>query len=304
MTTRPALLAATLASCCLWTSAARAETLMPPDPAPADGEVASLIAGWGFPVPNPPGSDLKIDGQVEWGALSVLTHKIQYGSQGTVFDYVYDGRQDTLFPFQRLQAGLTFGERHKWAFLYQPIDLRTQTVLSDDERVEEVTFRRGTPLDIRYGFDAYRTSYLYDFDLDPDRELALGLSLQIRNAISVFSSGNGEQRVVRTDLGPVPLLKFRARQPMGGRAWWATDIDGSYATSAGFNGVDFPFEGALLDASLRTGLSLSPNYDVFANLRYLGGGAKGTERIKQPFSDGFAENWLQTLTVSFGIGFR
>ncbi|MBM3260469.1 MAG: hypothetical protein FJY99_12080 [Candidatus Sericytochromatia bacterium] len=268
------------------------------------GASGSLPNTWGFPVPNPPGSDVRIDGQVEVGAVSVISHTIKYGTLGTVFDYVADGRQDTLFPFQRLQAGLTFGERHKWSFLYQPIDLRTQTVLTKDERVEEITFKRATPMDIRYGFDFYRTSYLYDFDLDPDKEFALGLSLQLRNAVSVFASANGEQRVVRTDLGPVPLLKLRARQPLSGRAWWAVDADGSYATSAGFNGVDFPFEGALLDASLRTGLALSPSYDVFANLRYIGGGARGTERIKQPFSDGFAENWLQTVTVSFGLGFR
>ena len=37
------------------------------------------------------------------------------------------------------------------------------------------------------GFDFYRLSYLYDLSRRPSREIALGGSLQIRNAVGMWS---------------------------------------------------------------------------------------------------------------------
>ena len=42
----------------------------------------------------------------------------------------------------------------------------------------------------------------------------------------------------------------------------------------------------------------------FFNLRYLGGGAVGTESNPNPPSDGYTKNWLHFITVSLGVEFQ
>ncbi len=67
-------------------------------------------------------------------------------------------------------------------------------------------------------FPFYRLSYLYDFARAENLELALGLSLQVRNASIRWESTDGQSFVASQDLGPVPIVKFRAEYAFpGGR---------------------------------------------------------------------------------------
>ncbi len=235
----------------------------------------------------------------ELGFLAPLAHTIQFGRDGSTLDYVVDGGQDVLFPVSRFSVDADIG-RSTVVFLYQPLDLRSEVTPSRDLVVDGVTFAAGQRLSLRYGFSFWRASYLYD--LAPgDEELALGGGLQVRDAIIEFATV--DQVVSNRDVGPVPLLKLRARQDLPGQWWIGTEVDGIWAPIKYLNGDDVDVEGALLDASLRTGVSLRQGTDTFVNLRYLGGGAEGSGRSDGQ-GDGYTANWLHFATVSLGVTLR
>lgn len=247
---------------------------------------------------------------VEWrlsaelGFLAVASHIIQLSNDGSRFDYRKNGGQDVLFPFFRLSTDLKFNGRHAIVFLYQPLKLTGETVLSEEVVFDGVVFPAGTPLNSTYGFPFWRISYLYDFLRRPGDEVALGASLQIRDATIVFTSADGTLRASRRDVGPVPTIKFRGRWGFDNGVWWGTEIDGMYAPVSVLNGSDQEVTGAILDASLRVGYDFTKRVSGFFNVRYLAGGAVGTQSDPTPPSDGYTKNWLHFLTFSLGIDFR
>ena len=116
----------------------------------------------------------------ELGFLDVLSHKIQFGRDGTEFDYVKDGGQDVLFSFVRLSGEFSPSSRHHIKFLYQPLELPGRVRLFEDLKTYDVTFDAGTTIDAIYGFPFYRASYMYDVASSENLEVSLGGSLQIR----------------------------------------------------------------------------------------------------------------------------
>ncbi len=242
----------------------------------------------------------------ELGFLGVHAHSYRSSTTGTLFDFREEGGQDVLFSFARLSAELTWSGRHTAVLLVQPLELNTEVVAARDVTVDETTFPAGTPLNLRYSFPFYRASYLYDLLEGPGRELAVGGSLQIRDATIVFTSADGRLRRDNRDVGPVPLLKVRGRWDVGRHYWLGFEADGIYAPIQYLNGSDNEATGALLDLSLRGGVRLTDSVDVFLNLRYLGGGARSTdedEDAREP-GDGFTSNWLDFTTVSLGAVYR
>lgn len=238
----------------------------------------------------------------EIGFLSVLSNKIQFGEEGTYIDYRKDAGQEILYPVTRFSVDFAFGERHKAVLLYQPLSIESENVIQRDITLDNTTFTKGTPVKFTYGFPFYRVSYLYDFLEDPDKELAAGLSLQLRNANITFASLDGTQLHTQRDVGPVPILKFRHRLPIGQTFWWGSEIDGFYAPVSYLNGSDEEVVGAIIDASLRGGIRIKEKGDTFLNVRYLAGGAVGTNSDDaDATSDGYVKNWLHFLTVSLGF---
>jgi hypothetical protein len=241
---------------------------------------------------------------VEFGLLDPLSHRIQFGRNGTEFNYVKDGGQDVLFPTTRLSVEGFWKRRHGLVFLYQPIDIRTQETLREDLLVDNVRFPAGTAMNFRYGFDFYRISYLYNFlSCRENDELSLGASLQLRNAIIDFTSVDGQLSRSNRDVGPVPAIKSRGRWHVGESAWLGYEADGMYAPIKYINGGKSDVVGAIVDLSLRAGYNVAPPLDVFFNFRYLGGGATGTSKsdaARGP-GDGYTSNWLHFLTSTVGV---
>jgi hypothetical protein len=250
---------------------------------------------------NDTANDFWFKGGYELGFIDVLSHTVQFGSDGTQFDYVEEGKQNILFPFQRLSGEIHFGPRHAFIFLYQPLDIRTEALLTRDVIVDELTFPADTPVELRYGFDFYRLSYLYDFSRRKDREIAIGLSLQLRNASIWFKSADGSLFRINQDVGPVPIFKFRGQMPLNTGMWIGTEIDGFYASGRYITGSDNDFEGAILDASLRLGFELNKSFAAFCNVRYIGGGASGIDEGDTGPGDGYTDNWLHTVAVTLGM---
>jgi hypothetical protein len=238
----------------------------------------------------------------ELGFLGAAYHRIQYGKNGTTFDYVNEGGQKTLSPFLRLVAELRLARRHAIIFLYQPLSFTTSVRLRRDLLVDELRFPSGSGVDLRYGFDFYRLSYLYDLLGRPGsrRELSIGLSMQIRNAVVTFTSTDGALQRSFSNIGPVPALKARGGYTFRGGAWLAGEADFMYAPVKYLNGGKSDVEGAIFDISLRAGYRVRAPLDLFLNLRYLGGGAKGTSPNENTVGDGFVSNWLHFITLSLG----
>ncbi len=242
-------------------------------------------------------------GTVETGFLAVLDHRIQFGQDGTYFSYTRDGGQDVLFPFTRLSLDLRLSPRDTVVLLYQPLDLITRTTLRESIVVDKTTFTAGTPMEFRYSFPFYRISYLYDFIAEEADELALGLSLQIRNTSIEFLALNGDRLVRKSNIGPVPVIKVRGRHQYANGTWVAMEADGFYAPISYLNGSDNEVVGAILDASVRYGWTFGRDAQAFINLRYLGGGAVGTSTNEPAPSDGYTKNWLHFLTLSVGFNY-
>lgn len=233
----------------------------------------------------------------EQGFVDVLYNGYQEGVDGTLLRLNDEGGQDTFLPFQRVSAEAVFSGRHQVILLYQPIDVRTQAVLRNDLRVAGVSFPAGTPVDLRYGFDFYRISYMYDLLPGAGRELAVGVSLQIRNASYSYTSADGLIRWRGANQGPVGTFKLRGRLPLGGPFWSALEADGFYL-GGNFGAGGTYFVGSVFDVSLRGGARLMDWVDAYANVRYLGGQARGfgsTEPVT------YARNALDTVTVTVGL---
>lgn len=253
---------------------------------------------------NKSGNWYTLQGGLECGFLDVTAHNIQFGTSGTKFDYVEEGGQGVLFPYSRLTAELNLSGRHSIIFLIQPLDIRTEALLKRDIVIDDLTFPAGTPVDLRYGFTFYRLSYLYDLAKAKNKELAIGLSLQIRNATISFASADGSLFRINEGIGPVPIFKFRSRHPFNNGMWFGSEIDGFYASGKYITGSENDFEGAILDASIRLGFELTDYLDSYLNIRYIGGGAKGTEKNSPGPGDGFTDNWLHTVSISMGFYLR
>jgi hypothetical protein len=248
----------------------------------------------------------------EYGFAAVLSHEYQSGSSGTLFNMVTQGGEDTLFPYQRYSVDVVLGSRHRVTLLYQPLTLNTRTVADRNGTnggaavvIDDAVFPSGTPIDISYGFDFWRVSYLYDFIGDPATILAVGASLQVRNASLVFTSGSGALRSVQQNIGPVPILKLRAAHWFGPLFGMDFEADGFYASSAFFNGSTRAFEGWIWDASLTAKTRFAPRVAAFLTVRSIGGGARGTNAYSYVSSttsvNPYTYNALATAAVALGV---
>lgn len=259
----------------------------------------SLAAPIASAQTTPPEPALGLRAHAELGFLAVAGHFIQLGRDGSHVDYPADGAQSNLYLFARTSLEVDVNRRHVVTFLYQPLQLDSSATLGRDLRVDGATFAAGTPTRFRYGFPFFRAGWAYDLLPAPDRELALGVGLQLRNATIEFESADGRTFRQRSDVGPVPLLRVRGRFPIATSGFFGFELDGMYAPISVLNGSDNEVVGAILDASVRVGWRVVPHVETFLNLRYLGGGATGQGDATNT-SDGYQSNWLHFVTLSLG----
>jgi hypothetical protein len=243
-------------------------------------------------------------GTVELGYAAVMSHKIQNSKDGTKFDYVKNGGQDILFPFARADVTVRTSEKDRFVFLYQPLELNTRTVVRSDLRVDDVTFLSGTPVDYKYSFPFYRFSWLRDTWSNETTKIALGASLQLRNARIEFTSVDGKQHRSNRNVGPVPIFKFQSRTDVGEGIWWGTDIDTIYVNVKYLNGGTSDVEGSFHDAALKLGFPVVSWLDAAFVGRYIGGGGKGTSKSAQTGSDGYTDNQIHTLNFSLALNVK
>lgn len=240
----------------------------------------------------------------ELGFLNVFDHKIQFSNSGTNFDYRKDGGQDVLFPVSRLSLELE-SNRNTFYLLYQPLRIESQVLLKNDLIVDNELFISGSSVKLLYSFPFYRFSYTRElFPNRPKFNFALGGSIQLRNATISFESADGSIYRTNRDVGIVPALKLKTNYHFNDRFYAEIEADGIYAPVSYLNGSDNEVVGAILDASLRAGVSIVDHVDGFLNLRYLGGGAVGTSDNDDGPGDGYVRNWLHFGTVTVGFKYK
>ncbi|MGC6491646.1 MAG: hypothetical protein ACON5B_02300 [Myxococcota bacterium] len=246
--------------------------------------------------------------QAEVGTLATLKHTLQIGSNGTKVNVPKQLGQNTLYPFLRFQADLDIGNkgrRNTIAFLYQPLDLRSELSTLSDITVGDQTYAAGTGMDFRYGFSFWRATWLYDIKKERDIEVAFGLALQIRNANILYAPKNGGTVVATRDIGPVPLLAFRGRGSLTKKLWMSGEVTGFYAPIRYLNGGNVDVEGSIIDTSLKIGLAGPKGADAFLGLRWVAGGASGTSDNPDPFAgDGFTDNYIHLASLTAGFALR
>ncbi len=255
---------------------------------------------------------VKVRPEIEIGIIKMLYHTLQFGQGTDMFNYITQGGQEILFPYQRYSVDVIFADRHTLTFLYQPLTLETKTKvpasLAGGITIEDATFAAGSGLNLKYGFDFWRFSYLFSIIQGGGFDLGAGLSLQFRNASIVFESTDGTALTVNQNLGPVPILKIAASYRSPGGFFIGLEADGFYASSAIFNGAGFDFEGWIVDAALQTGFGINDFSDAFLTLRFLGGGAKGTASKDNPFwtesSSGYSDNTITALFIGLGVAVK
>ena len=251
--------------------------------------------------------------ETEQGLISILSHTYQNGvssvDPGTDFDFRNQGGQEILFPFARYTVGATIAQNHRVWFTYQPLDIVTNVEFRGAVEVGESTYADGEAVELRYSFPFYRVSYTYDLLNNRDNAiLGVGVVLQIRNASIQFksldNSNTDSDLYISQNVGLVPALAIYSQYRFPFGLVLTADIAGTYASSELFNGADFEFEGSILDASLRMGYELPNGLELFGNLRFFGGTAKGTSQYP---TDSWAEseykytkNNIASLTASVG----
>ncbi|NPV00208.1 MAG: hypothetical protein HPY53_02390 [Brevinematales bacterium] len=251
---------------------------------------------------SPAGKNYQVRLNAEFGMFGIINHTIQFGKTGSQFNYLTEGNQDVLYAFQRYSVEFILAKQHEFILLYQPLELNTLAVMSRDVKIENIVFTNGEVLNLTYGFPFYRFSYMYDFDGSDNTEIALGLSLQLRDATILFNSVNTSKAIVSQNVGPVPIIKFRWTSYLADSFYLGTEIDGFYASSSFFNGSDVEFEGWIYDASIRAGLTVGEFVHLYMNVRFLGGGATGTEKNRDyPGDDGFTDNKFHTFAITLGM---
>lgn len=240
----------------------------------------------------------------EFGALLPVFHVIQFSNDGSRIDYVRDAGQDNLFFFSRFATSLRLDDKHQFEFLYQPLDLRTTDRPENDLVIDGAVFPADRPIDFRYGFSFYRATWLRDLVKAPETRVAVGVAGQIRNATIEFTAVDGSQSRTNRDIGFVPLLAFRAEHDRPNRLWLGGEAIGFYAPIKYINGGRSDVEGAIADIAAKVGLRHRHGLRSALTLRYIGGGATGTERSPREPADGYVKNWIHTLVLGVGVSVR
>lgn len=230
--------------------------------------------------------------ETEQGTIALLHHTYQNGTAydpTREFDFIAQGGQDNLYPFSRYTVGATVNDKHRVWFTYQPLRLETAVEFRAPVSIGASNFTTGEAMELTYSFPFYRGTYTYDLLSKYEQAyLGVGLALQIRNASIQFKAVDGTGLYVGQNVGLVPALAIYSeyRFPFG--LTLSADIAGSYANLAFINGVDYEFEGSILDASLRMSYAVQDDLSLFANARFFGGTSNGS-------SEAGGETWTESL---------
>ncbi len=243
----------------------------------------------------------EIFGRFEYGFLATLIHKSKWGETGTEFNYTKNGGQDVLFPNWRVEAGWTFSKKHKLSFLYQPIFIQTEVILSEELTVDNVIFPKNTNLSTTYNFPFYRASYWYLLSHSQFFDFWLGGGLQIRNADIRFKDLNSKNAFRTANIGPVPLINLASTFRTNSAFSFYMAATGFWAPIKYLNGGSTDINGWIYEFEFVPTYEIRKGFSAFANLRFLGGGAIGTSKTERSSGGKYSRDELLTMSITMGL---
>jgi hypothetical protein len=163
--------------------------------------------------------------RVEAGALTVGRADVRIpGDSGTRFSFTDDlDAEDGFYGRARLDLRVKDHDRHAVRIEAVPLAVDADGTAPRDIDFDNVTFPAGTRLDGTYRFDSYRVEYRYDVLRRPERVIAVGGTLLVRDAVVELAGGGLSAE--DDNLGLVPLLGFAWHERLSG-PWWIL-LDGN-----------------------------------------------------------------------------
>lgn len=131
------------------------------------------------------------------------------GDDGTKFSLTDDLETKPRYFF-RLQAGLSFWQRHHVQVLYAPLQLKARGTVDKDIVFKDHTFQSGSDLTATFKFNSYRLTYTYDI-LANKKGLVFGIGLTGKVRDAKIALEDDTIRKQRTDLGFVPLVHLKLK---------------------------------------------------------------------------------------------
>ena len=154
-------------------------------------------------------------GEFESGAVRTGYNDVRIpGSTGTFFSLHDDLSGESAF-FYRLRAGYQINKRNEVLVLFAPLKLEYRGSFQQTIQFFGEEFPAGQAVDATYKFNSYRATYRYYIRPEGNLQVALGLTVKVRDAlIGLYGGGLSAER---TDLGPVPLINFLVHWRPAGR---------------------------------------------------------------------------------------
>ena len=234
--------------------------------------------------------------QVDYGRLFVNSHDIQFGGNGTRIDLVEDAGQNRLFEFYRFTA-VVKKEIHTLALIYQPIFLDSVDVVRSTLVVDERNISEGTPIDMSYNFPYTRLSYWYLLPYS-GFELRVGGALQIRNASIALTTTDGQKRVIRGDIGALPLILFKLRYRIAGIE---TETEFNFL---GLNQKRRDRGGFFHEFALQAKRPQGEDLKLSLGFRILKGGYAGESSSSKSAPRRYTSNWIHATGFFLGAAYE
>ncbi len=124
--------------------------------------------------------------------------------------------------YSRLKVGFRFFKRNEVTLLYAPLKIEYKGNVDYDVMFMDVIYPAGTSITATYKFNSYRGTYRYYLFNREKLELALGLTIKVRDALIGFQGPGRES--MKTDLGAVPLVNFNIHWKPVER--WGVQLEG------------------------------------------------------------------------------
>jgi hypothetical protein len=216
--------------------------------------------------------------ELEGGPVWQSYNDVEVPNDGTATRFALDELAGTgPWPAGRLYVTWNLGERHGLRALVAPFSLTETGTPAEAIRFAGADYAAGEPVEATYTFNSYRLTYRYRV-LGGDRSTAwIGLTAKIRDATIALEQGPTSTR--KDDVGFVPLLH------LAGDWCFAPDWRLRFDADGLAGGP-----GRAIDAALKLGYDIGPNWTVSAGYRTLEGGAD-VEEV-------YAFAWLHYLVGS------
>lgn len=160
----------------------------------------------------------------------------------------------------RLELNWAVNEKHGLRILLAPLSYTESVRFSESVRFAGETFAADEDTNASYRFNSWRLGYHYSIMNNRAGSLRVGATLKVRDAEIRLQQGNTES--YDDDVGLVPLLYLAGTYQMSERLALRADLDGLAGGP-----------GRAIDLGVAVDYSISPRWQVGAEVRVLDGGA-------------------------------